>query len=105
MAGEEGLNTSVLSLQCTLQILNHSAFSCLENLTLQRQTEITWSTSAAACPYTCLAWAASRAVITLLAMAGFDKPLCNLAAFAVCPGSRVVLDPFFGKGSRGADGH
>lgn len=28
--GEEGLNTSFLSLQRTLQLLNHSAFSCLE---------------------------------------------------------------------------
>lgn len=58
----EGLNTSFLSLQCSLQILNHSAFS-LENLTFQRQTWITWSSSAATCPCTCLARAASRATL------------------------------------------
>lgn len=89
VAGERGLNTSFLSLQCTLQILNHSAFSCLENLTLQRQTGIAWSSSAAMCPYTCWAWAASRAtlpraVVTLLAMAGFDKPLCTQLGSHLC---------------------
>lgn len=111
--GEEGLNTSFLSLRCTLQLLNHSAFSCLENLTFQRQTQIAWSSSAAICPFTCLAWAASRAtlpsvVIKLLVLAGFDKPLCSparqqLLQFAL--GSRVVLGPVFWKGSRGGDSH
>lgn len=38
MVGKEGLSTSFLSLCRTLQLLDHSAFSCLENLTFQRQT-------------------------------------------------------------------
>lgn len=42
------------------------------------------------------------AVLTLLTMAGFDKPLCTQPG---SPGSRVLSDPFFGKGSRGAVSH
>lgn len=82
--GEEGPDTSVLSLQHILQLLNLSAFSCLENLTFQRQTQIAWSSSAAICPFTWLAWAASRAslpstAIKLLFLAVFDKASCSPA--------------------------
>lgn len=96
MVGEEGLNTNVLSLQCTLQLLNHFMFSCLENLTFQRQTQIAWSSSAAVCPFTWLAWAASRAslpstAIELLFLAVFDKPSC-------CPARQQPLQLDLGAG-------
>lgn len=85
--GEEGLHTSVLSFPYVPQLLNHSAFSCLENLTFQRQRLTAWSSSAAICPFTCLASAASRAslsqlvdsiAIKLLFLAGFEL-LCSPA--------------------------
>lgn len=86
VVGEEGLNTSFLNRRCTLQLLKLLPL-CIQLLgksDFRSLMEIAWSSFASIDPFTCLAWAAARATLPLIAikllfLAGFDKSLCGSA--------------------------